>query len=63
MVYPGYTSKQIAEQFIDRIETTIVDEEFLKTISLNGIDYYTNFCTYPYIINLFMQLFDRSILL
>lgn len=62
MDYPGYTFKQIAEQFIDRIETTINDEALLTNVANNGLMYYKTYCRYETIVNLFIETFDVEIL-
>jgi hypothetical protein len=38
-------AKEIADQFIDKIESVIDNEEYLNNIALNGRQYYENNCT------------------
>jgi hypothetical protein len=55
--------KEIAEQFIDKTEKTMYDDELLINISENGVNYYEKYCKFNYISNLFVDLFDPLILL
>ena len=63
MSYPEYTWKQIADQFIDRIEKVMYEDDFLISVSKAGLDYYEKYCSNVYIRDLFIKLFDPEILL
>jgi len=56
--YPGYTHKQIAEQFIDAVENVIKNEELLTTISKRNVEYYDNNLRLPKIIDKFFTIFN-----
>lgn len=54
--------KEVAEQFIHTVETTIHNDEFLMNISNTALQYYENYCKFEYITNLFVELFDPEML-
>lgn len=55
--------KQIAEQFVDAVETSMYNDELLINISNNGLQYYENYCKFNYISDLFVELFNPEALL
>lgn len=55
--------KEIAEQFIHTVETTMYNDELLTNISNNALQYYENYCKFEYISKLFVDLFEPEILL
>jgi len=62
MVYPGYTFKQIAQQFISTVENAINDEALLNSISKNNIEYYDKYLLPDKIVDEFFNVFDLEIL-
>jgi hypothetical protein len=62
-IYSGYTPKQIADQFIDKLITVIHDDEYLKSISINGLMYYEMFGKNDKIVKLFLDTFNPLVLL
>ena len=60
----GYNKspKEIADQFIARIEAVIDDEEYLNSIALNGRHYYEKNCTIQAIANNATKLIDFNLL-
>lgn len=54
--------KEVAEQFVHAVETTMYDDEFLTNVSNNSLYYYENYCKFDYITDLFVELFDPEVL-
>jgi hypothetical protein len=61
-LYYSKSSKEIADQFIDKIENVIDNEEYLNNIALNGRQYYENSCTIKAITNNAIKLIDLNLL-
>ena len=62
MSYPGYTAQEIAQQFIEKLETIVYDDDFLMEIHTNGLRYYEQYGSNQKIVELFFELFDPAIL-
>lgn len=60
--YPGYTSKQIAEQYIETVENVINNETLLTDISKRNVEYYENYLRISKIIDKFFTIFDLNVL-
>lgn len=56
------SAKEIADQFIDKIESVIDNEEYLNIIALNGRQYYENNCTISSIANNAVKLINLDLL-
>jgi hypothetical protein len=52
------TDEEMANRYIEKVETYIDDYEFLKNISNNGYNYYLNFTNVDYIVNLYFKLIN-----
>lgn len=59
-----YTSsiKEIAEQFVDAVEKTMYNDEFLINVSQTSVQYYERYCKFDYIADLFIELFEPEML-
>ena len=58
MNYTYGTTKMIAEQLVDRIETALKEPEHLQYISQNGLQYYDNFVHHDKVVQEFFKVFN-----
>jgi hypothetical protein len=55
-------SKEIADQFINKIEKIIDNQDYLNNISINARKYYEDNCTVDYIVNNFFKIVNLNLL-